>query len=146
MTEEIRPPSLVEGNQYQALDELVSNVYIRAMRLTMEGVCVTGHEHPYPHISILARGKVRVKVNGQTTEYDAEAKKWPVLIYVEKDLRHEFTALSDDVVLVCCHASRDKAGDVIDADMVPNGVMTPELRADLSSVVGRSDKLAGKLD
>lgn len=146
MTDEIRPPSLVDGEHYQARDEAVSNVYIRAFRLTKAGVCVTGHEHPFAHVSILARGKVKVTVNGKDTVYDADASPWPVLIYVEKDLRHEFAALTDNVVMVCCHAQRDReTGDVIDADMVPEGGLTPELQAKLMPVVGVSEKLRGNV-
>lgn len=139
MTEIIRPPSMVDGEHYQALDEAVSNVYIRAFRLTKAGVSIVGHAHPFAHISILARGKAKVTVNSKDTVYDAESGKWPVLVYIEKDLRHEITALSDDVVWCCVHAQRDKeTGDVIDPAMVPDGVLTPELRAKLMPVIGKS--------
>lgn len=138
----IRPPSMADGEHYQALDEAVSNVYIRAFRLTKAGVQIVGHAHPFAHISILCRGKAKVTVNGKDSIYDADAAGWPVLVYVEKDLRHEITALSDDVVWCCVHAQRDKEiGDVIDPDMVPDGIMTPELRAKLMPIVGRSDRM-----
>lgn len=140
MTDEIiRLPSLPDGDNYVALDESVSNVYVRAFRLTRAGVQIIGHAHPYAHISILARGKCKVAVNGKENIYDADATTWPVLVYIEKDLRHEITALSNDVVWCCIHAQRDKeTGDIIDPEMVPDGVMTPELRAKLAPIVGKS--------
>lgn len=141
MTEIVKLPSLVDGDDYVALDETVSNVYVRAFRLKRAGTCIVGHAHPYAHISILTRGKAKVTVNGKDNIYDAEATEWPVLVYIEKDLRHEITALSDGVIWCCIHAQRNKeTGDVIDANMVPDGVLTPELRAKLMPVVGRSDR------
>ena len=96
-----------------------SNIFIKMMHFKNKGECECGHKHTYDHISLLAKGSVLVKVNGQETVFTA-----PHMIYVSKDHHHEITALEDNTLWFCIHALRkaDDTGDIISEDMIPAGV------------------------
>jgi quercetin dioxygenase-like cupin family protein len=77
-----------------------------------------GHTHQFDHLTLLAKGKLKVTVEGTVSEFTA-----PHMIYIHKDKRHELQALTDDTVAYCIHALRDKdTGDILDPSMVPAGV------------------------
>ena len=77
-----------------------------------------GHAHQFDHLTLLAKGRLQVTVEGKTTEFTA-----PQMIYIQKDKMHELVALTDETVAYCIHALRDKeTAEVIDPDMVPEGV------------------------
>lgn len=97
----------------------VSNLYSRMMRFEKAGDIEIGHTHQFDHLTLLAKGKLRVTVEGQVTEFTA-----PHMIYIRADKVHELVALTDETVAYCIHALRDGDGveDIIDPSMVPNGV------------------------
>jgi quercetin dioxygenase-like cupin family protein len=100
---------------------LVSNVFVRQMHFESVGDCEKGHKHQFDHLTLLAKGKLSVKIGEDITEYTA-----PHMIYIKSDVEHELTALSENTVVYCVHALRENTqGDILDPSMVPKG--GPEL-------------------
>ena len=71
----------------------VANLYSRMMHFKKAGDTEIGHTHQFDHLTLLAKGKLKVTVEGQATEFTA-----PHMIYIHKDKIHELVALVDDTV------------------------------------------------
>lgn len=97
----------------------VANLYSRMMYFEKAGDVEEGHAHQFDHLTLLAKGKLKVTVDGQVSEFTA-----PHMIYIHKDKLHELVALVDDTVAYCIHALRigEKVEDILDPTMVPAGV------------------------
>lgn len=96
----------------------VANLFSRMMHFKNAGDIEIGHTHQFDHLTLLAKGKVQVTVEGKATEFTA-----PHMIYIHKDKVHEIVALEDDTVAYCIHALRDKENnEIIDPSMIPAGV------------------------
>lgn len=96
----------------------VANLYSRMMRFERAGDTEIGHTHQFDHLTLLAKGKLKVTVEGAVTEFTA-----PHMIYIHKDKVHELEAMTDDTVAYCIHALRDKeSNEILDPSMIPNGV------------------------
>jgi hypothetical protein len=106
-------------NQPQIAIGCVANLYSRQMHFVNVGDTEIGHTHPFDHLSLLASGSVRVKVNGKISEFKA-----PHMIYIKAEDVHELTALEPNTLVYCIHALRDGNGvdDILDPKMIPNGV------------------------
>jgi quercetin dioxygenase-like cupin family protein len=100
----------------------VSNLWVRQMHFLKAGDQNEGHVHNFDHITLLARGSVRVHVDDNMTEFKA-----PHLIYIAKGKSHYIEALEDDTVATCLHALRtgDKEEDILDPSMIPAGINNP---------------------
>lgn len=100
------------------------NIFARQMHFKNAGDVEQGHSHPYDHLSLLAKGSVRVEVAGETTDFVA-----PQMIWVRADREHKLTALTDGTVVYCIHGLRDgrESDDIIAPDMVPNGVQLRQM-------------------
>ena len=96
----------------------VANLWSRMMHFHKSGDVEYGHTHQFDHLTLLAKGRLQVTVEGKVTEFSA-----PQMIYIRKDKVHELVALSDDTVAYCIHALHDKeTGDILDPSMIPAGV------------------------
>lgn len=96
----------------------VANLYSRMMRFPQIGDTEVGHTHQFDHLTLLAKGKLKVTVEGVSTEFTA-----PHMIYIRKDKVHELVALAEDTVAYCIHALRDKDNnEILDPSMIPDGV------------------------
>jgi quercetin dioxygenase-like cupin family protein len=96
----------------------VANLFSRQMHFEKAGDTEIGHTHQFDHLTLLAKGKLRVTVDGVASEFTA-----PFMIYIHKDKVHELEALTDGTVAYCIHALRDKdAGEILDPSMIPAGV------------------------
>lgn len=96
----------------------VANLYSRMMHFRKAGDIEIGHTHQFDHLTLLAKGKLRVTVEGVSTEFTA-----PHMIYIHKDKVHELEALTDETVAYCIHALRDKdTNEILDPSMIPVGV------------------------
>ncbi len=96
----------------------VANLYSRMMYFEKAGDIEVGHTHQFDHLTLLAKGKLKVTVEGISTEFTA-----PHMIYIHKDKVHELEALTDETVAYCIHALRDKdSGEILDPSMIPEGV------------------------
>lgn len=105
----------------------VANLYSRMMHFVSAGHIEHGHTHQFDHLTLLAKGSLRVTVEGHTTDFTA-----PHMIYIRADKRHELVSLEDDTVAYCIHVLHDKeTGDILDPSMIPNGVDPTELAISL---------------
>ena len=95
----------------------VANLYSRMMHFKRAGDIEIGHTHQFDHLTLLAKGQLRVTVEGRATDFTA-----PQMIYIRADKVHELVALADETVAYCIHVLRTNEGDIIDPKMVPNGV------------------------
>jgi quercetin dioxygenase-like cupin family protein len=96
----------------------VANLYSRMMHFAKAGDIEVGHIHQFDHLTLLAKGKLKVTVEGVATEFTA-----PHMIYIHKDKVHELEALTDETVAYCIHALRDKDNnEILDPSMIPAGV------------------------
>ena len=96
----------------------VANLYSRMMHFKRAGDIEQGHTHQFDHLTLLAKGKLKVTVDGVATEFTA-----PHMIYIQKYKVHKLEALTDETVAYCIHALRDKENnEIIDPSMIPNGV------------------------
>lgn len=106
----------------------VANLYSRMMHFKNAGDVEHGHSHQFDHLTLLAKGKLKVTVEGHTTEFTA-----PHMIYIQKDKLHELQALVPDTVAYCIHALRsdNETGDILDPSMVPAGISPLSVAAPL---------------
>ena len=96
----------------------VANLFSRMMHFEKAGDIEVGHTHQFDHLTLLAKGKLKVTVEGKTSEFTA-----PHMIYIHKDKVHELEALTDNTVAYCIHALRDKNNnDILDPSMIPDGI------------------------
>jgi quercetin dioxygenase-like cupin family protein len=96
----------------------VANLFSRMMYFKRAGDTEFGHTHQFDHLTLLATGKLKVTVDGISTEFTA-----PHMIYIHKDRVHELVALADETVAYCIHALRAKdSNDILDPSMIPAGV------------------------
>lgn len=105
----------------------VANLYSRMMHFKKAGDTELGHTHQFDHLTLLAKGRLKVTVEGNVTEFTA-----PQMIYIRADKVHELVALTDDTVAYCIHALRTNEGDIIDPSMVPEGVDIRDIAAPLT--------------
>jgi hypothetical protein len=96
----------------------VANLYSRQMHFINAGDIEVGHTHQFDHLTLLAKGSLKVTVEGKATEFTA-----PQMIYIHAGKVHELEALTDGAVAYCIHALRGiETGDILDPSMIPNGV------------------------
>jgi quercetin dioxygenase-like cupin family protein len=101
----------------------VANLFSRMMVFNKAGDIEHGHTHQFDHLTLLAKGKLRVTVEGVATDFTA-----PQMIYIKADKNHELVALVDETVAYCIHALRDKTTeDILDPAMIPDGVRPEKL-------------------
>jgi quercetin dioxygenase-like cupin family protein len=106
----------------------VSNLFVRMMHFEFVGDMEQGHAHSFDHLTLLAKGSLRVTINGQSTEFVA-----PKMIFIKAEIQHELVATSDNTVAYCIHALRNNnTGDILSSDMVPK---SDQLAALLNSLV-----------
>ena len=97
----------------------VENVYVRQMRFRKAGDVEHGHAHLHDHLTLLAKGKLRVTVLGKDTDFTA-----PAHIYIKRNTEHELTALEEETIAYCVHALRDNdSGDIVSPESIPNGII-----------------------
>jgi quercetin dioxygenase-like cupin family protein len=107
----------------------VANLYSRMMHFKRTGDTEIGHTHQFDHLTLLAKGRLKVTVDGEVSEFVA-----PQMIYIRADKVHELVALTDDTVAYCIHALRDKeTGDILDPAMIPLGVSPLSMSAPICS-------------
>ena len=114
----------------------VANLWSKQMHFKKAGDCETGHSHQFDHLTLLARGSLKVTVEGISTEFTA-----PHMIYISKDKIHELIALEDDTVAYCIHALRDGdgVGDILDPASIPKGVNNPLLEGYAKPLIHLTD-------
>jgi quercetin dioxygenase-like cupin family protein len=98
------------------LHHFSEGLYAKEMELK-EGSFAVQHKHTYDHLSILAKGRVRVLFDGELSkEYVA-----PACITIIKDINHAVYALEDSVWF-CIHATSETDVDHIDKVLIKEEV------------------------
>lgn len=106
----MKPPVITLG--------CVANLFARMMHFVDAEDIEHGHTHNFDHLTLLAKGKLRVTVDGKATDFTA-----PQMIYIKADKNHELVALEADTLAYCIHALRTPDGaDILDPSMIPDGV------------------------
>lgn len=86
------------------------NIWVRQYVLEKAGESNQGHYHLFDHVTLLAKGSVKVEIEGMPPkEFTA-----PTFIVIKKDFSHKFTAMTDDVLWYCVFAIRDENGELTD--------------------------------
>jgi dTDP-4-dehydrorhamnose 3,5-epimerase-like enzyme len=96
---------------------LVANTWVKQMSFAKAGDINNGHTHVFDHQTLLAKGKVKVTVNGKNSEFTA-----PTIIFIRAGFEHQIEALEDDTICYCIHAIRDgeRVEDIIDPADIPD--------------------------
>jgi quercetin dioxygenase-like cupin family protein len=103
----------------------VANLFSRMMHFAKAGDIEIGHKHQFDHLTLLAKGKLKVTVEGVASVFTA-----PHMIYIHKDKIHELEAVTDETIAYCIHALRDKDNnEILDPSMIPDGVSPLSLSA-----------------
>jgi hypothetical protein len=94
--------------EMNTLHHFSDGLYAKQIELPI-GFFATQHKHTYDHLSILAKGKVRILFdNDVVEEYTA-----PACINIIKDVNHSVYAIEDSVWF-CVHATEETNLDEID--------------------------------
>lgn len=80
------------------------NVWIMQNHFSKAGATLGGHEHYFDHVSLLAKGRALVEVEG----YPAKEFVGPTFIIIKKEKKHKITSLDDDTILFCIFAATDE--------------------------------------
>jgi quercetin dioxygenase-like cupin family protein len=107
----------------------VANLFSKMMHFKKAGDKETGHAHCFDHLTLLANGKLKITVNGASTDFQA-----PHMIYIQKDKIHQLEALEDNTVAYCIHALRNGDGvdDILDPNMIPAGAFGTDVAKPLT--------------
>ena len=99
---------------------LVANTWVKQMSFVKAGDINAGHKHIFDHQTLLAKGKVKVTVNGKDSEFTA-----PTIIFIRAGFEHQIEALEDDTICYCIHAIRngERVEDIIDPADIPEAGM-----------------------
>lgn len=77
----------------------VGGVYVKELFLENVGDGVVSHSHHHDHLSLVARGKVRVTADGVVTDYPERSA-----VNIKAGVKHEIVALEANTLWYCLHA------------------------------------------
>lgn len=104
---------------------VVGNVWVRVQHYPRADVIVKGHKHHHDHLSLLARGRLLVYVEGcQPVEYSA-----PAFFLVPAEHEHRLVPLEPETLAYCIFALRGEDGEVVgewNGDETPYGAVDIE--------------------
>jgi quercetin dioxygenase-like cupin family protein len=75
------------------------NVYIMQINIPKKDSLVPQHSHAYDHMTILAKGSVRIWEDG----VDKGIRTAPSSIFIKAGVKHTFCTFEDDTLLYCIH-------------------------------------------
>lgn len=85
------------------------NIWVRSNYFFKKGQTNGGgHRHKFDHVSLLVKGSVEVEIEGSKPKQF----RAPTFIVIDKNMKHKFTALEDDVLWYCVFAMRDVNGEI----------------------------------
>jgi len=80
--------------------KLSAGIFIKQMRCSKAGTLIPQHAHEFDHVSVVARGAVRVMRENVGTVAEFMA---PNSILIPAGEKHLFLTLLDDTVILCVH-------------------------------------------
>lgn len=93
-------------------ERVSGNIFIRECRLPFAGDVLPFHVHNYDHTMFFVQGKAVLRTmdaDGIKSEQELSA---PADTVVPKGVKHEITAITDDVLFHCVFPHRDAVGKV----------------------------------
>jgi quercetin dioxygenase-like cupin family protein len=101
-----------ESTGPSTIERASGNIFIRECRLPNAGDVLPFHIHRYDHTMFFMSGRARLRTitedgSGSIVELEAPAET-----LVPKGIKHEITALTDDVMFCCVFPHRDAVGRV----------------------------------
>lgn len=75
------------------------DVYIRQCVVPKKDSLIPQHSHTYPHMTMLAKGSMRVWKDGVLLGDEVA----PKAIFIEAGTKHGFQTLEDDTIFYCIH-------------------------------------------
>jgi quercetin dioxygenase-like cupin family protein len=87
--------------------KMADGIFVKQMAIPRAGTIIPQHSHKYDHLSMLARGSVRVWRDGA----DKGVFHAPTGITIPAGCKHTFRSLEDNTVLYCVHRI-DRADEV----------------------------------
>jgi quercetin dioxygenase-like cupin family protein len=102
---------------------VVGQTYVKQLELKSVGDKVLSHEHDYDHLSLLAKGRVRVTVEGIAVDYTS-----PCGVVIAAGKAHEIEALVSGCLWYCIHSVPEglRGEELLDAAVVSKqGQVTP---------------------
>ena len=111
----LTPPNM--SNTPEIKIACVANLFSRMMWFPTAGCVEEGHTHSFDHLTLLAKGKLRVYTGIEFTDFSA-----PTMIYIHKDINHKLESLENETVAYCIHALRDggTVSDILAPEMLPD--------------------------
>lgn len=100
-------------NEVTVSERLSGNVFIRDVRLPKKGDAIEGHTHNYDHTMFFMSGKAKLTLHSIDGKEDRIINA-PADMLVAKDIRHEITAMTNDVYFCCVFPHRGIDGTVTD--------------------------------
>lgn len=97
-------------------EEVVSgNIFIRPVHLDKTGDVLQGHTHNFDHTSFFVQGDVKLELTTPDGEY-IETKEFhaPAFFLIKANVRHQITALTDDVIFWCVYSHRNAQGEIVE--------------------------------
>lgn len=92
---------------------LFDGIFVKSMCIAKAGTFVPQHSHTFDHVSVLVRGRVRVKAGGATNAVEHSA---PCGILIRAGVKHLFESLVDDTIVLCVHDIGAAEGVSIEAE------------------------------
>lgn len=89
--------------------KIADEVFMKTMRVAKAGTIIPQHAHTYAHVSVLVRGAVRVFRTDNCQHANFEA---PAGITIPANVKHLFTTLVDDTIVLCVHDVAESDGEV----------------------------------
>lgn len=78
---------------------LADGVFMKTMVIQKAGTAVPQHAHSFDHVSVLVRGSVKIEREGRPDLICLV----PTGITILARVKHLFTALEDDTIILCVH-------------------------------------------
>ena len=92
---------------------LLDGIFCKSMCIAKAGTFVPQHSHAFDHISVLVRGRVRLKSGDSTDALEYAA---PDGILIKAGIKHLFESLVDDTIVLCVHDIGTADGVSIEAE------------------------------
>lgn len=89
---------------------VIGNVWVRQQYYPSMLVEAQGHLHHHDHVSLLAKGSLKVCVDG----FEPAIYKAPTFFKIKAEHRHKLIPLEDETIAYCIFALRDENGEMVD--------------------------------